>query len=123
MVNSTFQSESRILHSLWQGKITKKDIISFMDFLVEHDELPRHLYTMEQMEMVIPDFAVEELADLAAKMQTVLRKYKTIRSAVVSTQPLPVAYGMMYKGMTESFPNYKVEIFDSVPQALSWLGH
>ena len=122
MYSSAFQPETNILISRWTGDIAKQDILDFLDFLNAHEELPRRLRTLEMMENVNVSFEVEDLMTVAARVKEVLGKYKSVRSAVVSTQPLPVAYGMMYKGMTDSFPNYKVEIFDAVHVAMNWLG-
>ena len=123
MYSSTFIPESNVLKSQWQGKITKDDIMRYLDFLTRRDELPQHLYTLEMMEDAEPEFEIQDLADVASKMKEVLGKFKTIRSAVVSVKPIPVAYGMMYKAMTETYPNYKVEIFDAEHLAMHWLAH
>ena len=121
MYNSAFQPETNILISRWSGNVRKEDVFDYIDFLHDHDELPRHLLTLEMMENISVAFEIEDLMSVAAKMKRVLGKFKTVRSAVVSNLPLPVAYGMMYKGMTDNFPNYKVEIFDAVHLAMKWL--
>jgi len=123
MYSSAFLSETDVLKSNWKGKITKEDIVGFLDFLMRHDELPQHLYTLEMMEDIVPEFEIQDLVDVASKMKEVLAKFKTIRSAVVTVKPIPVAYGMMYKAMTETYPNYKVEIFDAEHLAMHWLAH
>ena len=121
MFQSSFHSENNILITKWYGKTSKENVLSFFEFLDKHDELPRHLLTLEVMENVSLDFEIGELADVASEMKRILGKYKTIRTALVSDQPLPVAYSMMYKSMTETFPHYKFEVFDVEYLAKNWL--
>lgn len=118
---SFFDTEQHILFTQWSGKILAEDFIEYIDMLGARSELPRQLSTIERMPDVEFAFEVDKIKEVAEAISRTLKKYDFIRSALVFNQPAPVAYAMLYKEMTDTYPNYQVEIFTTEQAAWEWL--
>lgn len=121
MFQSSFNSENNILYNKWIGKVKLDEVKQYFTLLNTHETLPRNLLVLQLFLDVEVDFKEGDLAEIATLLKNTIPKYESIRTAFLFNQPMPSAFGMMYKNITETFPHYSVEIFSTQEAAKKWL--
>lgn len=121
MFQNHYNTEDNILYTKWIGKISLEDILQYVQLIDSKEDLPRDLRTLELFIDVELMFDDSELGKIADSVVVTIGKYKTFYSALVFNQPIPSAYGLLYQNLTETFSNYKTEVFTTQEAAKKWL--
>ena len=120
MIEFNFNKSEQILYVECSGEIEIDDMFKYVKKLGNDDTLPRKLLILEDAKKSYVQFTEKQLPELITKLEVILPKYKTIRHAVIHSEPLNTAYAIILDNKVEK-ENYRLKVFSTVQAARKWL--
>jgi len=120
MIETNFNKEEGILYVTTKGNVKINDMFNGIDLLANMTDLPEVLRIFDNAATSIAAFNVSDIELMVIKIRERLGKFKSIRHAVVHTDPLSTAYAVIARKKIEMF-NYHLEVFSSEQAAIKWL--
>ncbi|MDA3955027.1 MAG: hypothetical protein PF485_15390 [Bacteroidales bacterium] len=120
MIKVEFNNIDNYLYSSFEGEITKKNFIDYIDATRLNKSYPRKLKILTdstRANMILSRADLELVIE--ANIQS-LQHYDFIIDAIITSYPKETAYSMLYKRMS-AMKNYRFEVFSTKEAAIKWL--
>lgn len=120
MIDSTFNTESRLLETRFHGPITKEEVLEYVNSLRDAKDYPDNLKIITDATEANLEFSREELGEILTIVNDHPGLYDSIKDAMIMTSPKMTAFSMIVEMFTKNSP-YHVKIFSTREAALEWL--
>lgn len=120
MVNIRFDEETGILKLRYSVSVDPVDVDSFMEYIAETPDLPENLLVLHHAGTVGSSMKMKDLMRFSKTMKKGTAKYKTVRAAVYTTNPLALTLSKLYERLNMD-SNTKFKTFNSERAAVAWL--
>jgi len=120
MIKVEYKPQEGYLHSIYDGDITKDDLINYIDATRLNKSYPRKLKILTdstKANMLLSKADLELVIEANYKS---LEQYDYIYDAIITSNPKETAFSMWFKKMSAN-NKYKFEVFFTVEAALKWL--
>lgn len=120
MIKVEFKPVEGYLHAIYDGDITKNDLINYIDATRLNNEYPRKLKILTDStnaNMLLSKVDLESVIEANYKS---LEQYEYIYDAIITANPKETAFSMWFKKMSAT-NKYKFEVFFTVEAAKNWL--
>ncbi len=120
MVKTSFDKQTGILHSIFQGEVTIDKLVDYIRATKNNTDYPRKLKIFTDSEHAEMNFSPADLMRIVEENYNSLEKYTFIHDAIVVDSPRVTAITMLYQELAKT-NKYKFEVFSSRDAALQWL--
>ena len=120
MIKVEFKAQEGYLHAIYDGDITKDDLINYIDATRLNKEYPRKLKILTDStnaNMLLSKSDLEAVIDANLKS---LDQYEYIYDAILTANPKETALSIWFKKMSAT-NKYKFDVFSTVESARKWL--
>lgn len=121
MINKHYDQVDQILYVSIEGKVTVQELTALSGEILANDSYPRNL---KLIEVAKADFSTsspkEFLKTTAAFFSSAFSNFDTVRHAVISANPLVVAYVTLLQNDINN-PKYSVSAFSTAAGAKEWM--
>ena len=120
MVISEFNNETGFLDSRFEGTVTTKQIVDYIDATKENTTYPRVLKILTDATKADMVFYHEELSLIVEANFKSLEQYEYIIDAIVLSSPKETALSLLYQELSKT-NKYKFQVFSTREAAIEWL--
>ncbi len=120
MIKINYDNKIKVLFVECSGIIEIEDMLEYVNNFGNDNTLPRDLLIFENASKADVKFTANDLPLLLEKLFTVLPNYKTIKHAVIHSDPVNTAFAMIINKETTN-NNYKIKVFSTEKAAMDWL--
>ncbi len=120
MVTASFDYEKGILKSTFEGVVSLKEIIDYINATKDNTTYPRVLKILTDATKAEMNFNPEDLPLIVEANYKSIEKYDYIIDAIVLDAPKETALSLLYQKLAET-KKYKFQIFSTQNAALNWL--
>ncbi|MBK7172696.1 MAG: hypothetical protein IPH84_05580 [Bacteroidales bacterium] len=111
---------NNILYVTTIGDIDLENMLNGVSYLEQAEDLPRDLKVLEDATSSKAVFKVSDIEIITERLDKVVKKYSSIRHAVVHSDPTNTAYTILASMMIKH-PNYSLKVFSTKDAAKHWL--
>jgi len=120
MIKLEFKPNEGILHSFYEGDITREDLIKYIDSTRINKDYPRKLKILTDSTNANMLLSKDDLKLVVDSNLSSLEQYDFIYDAIITVNPKETAFSMWFKKMSAT-NKYKFEVFSTVEAARKWL--
>lgn len=121
MITSHRNSETGIIESKYEGRITLQDIISYISELKDIGKYPKKILILSDATAGRLELGPDDEKVFATMIRQYAPHYELIKDAVIISDPKSTAYSLLFRSAAASIPNYQMELFNTREAAIRWL--
>jgi len=121
MISSIYDKKKGILITKKHGIITLNDIIEDIILVGQNTDLPENLKILTDVTEAEYRFRESEIPILVKYVKETLRKFESVKEALIQNDPYVTALSMIYQFNLKEFKNFKYKVFSSSEFAYRWL--
>lgn len=120
MIKVEFKAQEGYLHAIYDGDITKEDLINYIDATRLNKTYPRKLKILSDSTNANMLLSRSDLELVIEANYKSLEQYEYIYDAILTLNPKETAFSMWFKKMSAT-DKYKFEVFFTIEAAKDWL--
>jgi hypothetical protein len=120
MVETSYDEKNGILTVRSFGTISLEDMLKAMEFLANNDSLARNIKILEDATRAKVSFSVSSIQTITDNLSKVMKKYISVRHAVIHSDPINTAYTFLADDILKG-TNYWLKVFSTSAAAREWL--
>lgn len=120
MIDIKFNTETNILENTLTGTIGISEVLDMYHRIEIHKSLPLNLKIIIDSQQARYTFTEKELKKIAETIERLLKKFTSIREAIIQSSPYETAMAVLYE-QTVQFDNFRFKAFSTREAAFEWL--
>jgi len=120
MVHASFNTETGILDSRFEGQVTLDQIVDYIRATKQNTDYPRTLRILTDATQAQMNLTPEDLSTIVEENLQSLAKYDGIIDGIVLDGPKETALSLLYRELAKT-NKYRFEVFSSRENAYQWL--
>ncbi len=120
MVRKKMDINKSILYVTTIGNVELESMLTGVAYLEQAEGLPKNLKILEDATFAKAVFKLSEIEIITEQLDNVIKKYSSIRHAVIHSDPTNTAYTILASMMIRQ-PNYSLKVFSTKDAAEHWL--
>lgn len=120
MVKTDFNQRTGILQSRYEGEVSLKEIIDYIDATRDNNSYPRKLKILTDATGADFNFSPDDLGKIVKANNISISRYDYIIDAIILSGPKATALSMLYQEFSKT-NKYKFNIFSTRKAASEWL--
>ncbi|MCF6366776.1 MAG: hypothetical protein L3J35_11300 [Bacteroidales bacterium] len=120
MVNSSFDYQKNILITRFEGNVTLKEVVDYINATRLNQEYPRKLRILTDSSKSTMLMVPDDLQHIVEANNESLKEYTYIIDAIVLENPKDTALSYLYKEISKN-KNYFFQLFSTNKAARKWL--
>ena len=122
MIRGKLHEDHQLFEVHYEGDIYVKDIVDFINDVVEKDNLPQRVKTITFATEANFKFKHSDLGPVVGAANRISKKFESFREAFIIDSPKSSVLVTTFKLMNSGTKNYRMEIFSTPEAALRWQG-
>lgn len=120
MVYYVFDDEKNILNTQFEGEVSLKEIINYINSTRQNKKYPRELRIITDSRRSKMTFTKDELTKIVNANNKSLKEYDNIIDAIIVENTQDAVLSLFYQELSKA-DNYKFKIFTNYNKALDWI--
>lgn len=120
MILTNFIEEINLLEVKYEGTISVKELIDYINETRKNKSYPRDLRIITDARNVKMDFNPDDLSKIIEANTKSLKNYNSITDAFVIDKPKETALSLLFQELSKN-KNYKFKIFFKLDNAINWI--